>query len=55
MGNSVQSLGFAGGLSSGLRTLAGGEISNLTSLITEGGTPPSSAWRRRRSSKVRTE
>jgi uncharacterized protein YbjQ (UPF0145 family) len=36
VGNSVQSLGFVGGLSSGLRTIAGGEISNLTQLITEG-------------------
>jgi uncharacterized protein YbjQ (UPF0145 family) len=36
IGNSVQSLGFAGGISSGLRTLAGGEIANLTSLISEG-------------------
>lgn len=36
VGNSVQSLGFAGGVSSGVRTLAGGEILNLTSLITEG-------------------
>lgn len=36
VGNSVQSLGFAGGLSSSMRTLAGGEITNLTSLITEG-------------------
>jgi uncharacterized protein YbjQ (UPF0145 family) len=36
VGNSVQSLGFAGGISSGLRTIAGGEISNLTQLITEG-------------------
>src|SRR5262249_47649767 len=36
VGNSVQSLGFAGNIASGLRTLAGGEITNLTSLITEG-------------------
>src|SRR6516162_4688952 len=36
VGNSVQSLGFVGGLSSGLRTIAGGEIENLTQLITEG-------------------
>ena len=36
VGNSVQSLGFVGGLSSGLRTIAGGEIENLTKLITEG-------------------
>jgi uncharacterized protein YbjQ (UPF0145 family) len=36
IGNSVQSLGFAGGIASGLRTLAGGEITNLTSLISEG-------------------
>src|SRR5262249_61825843 len=36
VGNSVQSLGFVGGLSSGLKTLAGGEIANLTQLITEG-------------------
>jgi uncharacterized protein YbjQ (UPF0145 family) len=36
VGNSVQSLGFAGAISSGLRTVAGGEIANLTQLITEG-------------------
>lgn len=36
VGNSVQSLGFFGGLSSGLKTLSGGEITNLTQLITEG-------------------
>jgi uncharacterized protein YbjQ (UPF0145 family) len=36
VGNSVQSLGFVGGISSGLRTIAGGEIANLTHLITEG-------------------
>jgi uncharacterized protein YbjQ (UPF0145 family) len=36
VGNSVQSLGFLGGISSGLRTIAGGEIANLTQLITEG-------------------
>ena len=36
VGNSVQSLGFLGGISSGLKTIAGGEIQNLTQLITEG-------------------
>jgi len=36
VGNSVHSLGVVGGLSSGLRTLAGGEIENLTALISEG-------------------
>jgi uncharacterized protein YbjQ (UPF0145 family) len=36
VGNSVQSLGLVGGISSGLRTIAGGEIANLTQLITEG-------------------
>jgi uncharacterized protein YbjQ (UPF0145 family) len=36
VGNSVQSLGFIGNLSSGLRTIAGGEIVNLTQLISEG-------------------
>ncbi len=36
VGNSVQSLGVMGGLSSGLRTVAGGEITNLTQLIVEG-------------------
>lgn len=36
VGNSVQSLGFVGGISSGLKTMAGGEILNLTQLITEG-------------------
>jgi uncharacterized protein YbjQ (UPF0145 family) len=36
VGNSIQSLGLMGGISSGLRTIAGGEIENLTQLITEG-------------------
>ena len=36
VGNSVQSLGFVGSISSGLRTLSGGEITNLTQLITDG-------------------
>lgn len=36
VGNSVQSLGFVGGISSGLKSIAGGEIVNLTSLISEG-------------------
>ena len=36
IGNSVQSLGFVGGITSSLRTIAGGEIVNLTQLITEG-------------------
>lgn len=36
VGNSVQSLGLMGSITSGLRTIAGGEIDNLTQLITEG-------------------
>src|SRR3954469_5276199 len=36
VGNSVQSLGVVGSISSGLRTVAGGEIDNLTKLIVEG-------------------
>jgi uncharacterized protein YbjQ (UPF0145 family) len=36
VGNSVQSLGVIGGIASGLRTIAGGEIENLTQLVTEG-------------------
>ncbi|WP_425613811.1 heavy metal-binding domain-containing protein [Anatilimnocola sp. NA78] len=36
VGNSVQSLGFVGSLSSSFKTLSGGEIENLTQLITEG-------------------
>lgn len=36
VGNSVQSLGLLGGISSGLKTLSGGEITNLSQLITEG-------------------
>ena len=32
----IGALGFAGGISSSLRTLAGGEIENLTSLIADG-------------------
>jgi uncharacterized protein YbjQ (UPF0145 family) len=36
VGNSVQSLGVLGSISSGLRTISGGEIENLTQLITAG-------------------
>ncbi len=36
VGNSVQSLGFFGGISRSFQTLSGGEIINLTQLITEG-------------------
>lgn len=36
VGNSVCSLGLAGGLGAQLRTLAGGEIANLSQLISEG-------------------
>jgi uncharacterized protein YbjQ (UPF0145 family) len=36
VGNSVYSLGFLGGLTSGLRTLAGGEVENITTLISDG-------------------
>jgi uncharacterized protein YbjQ (UPF0145 family) len=36
VGNSVYSLGVMGGFASGLRTLAGGEVSNITELISDG-------------------
>src|SRR5262249_58947879 len=36
VGNSVQSLGVIGSITSSLRTVAGGEIENLTKLIVEG-------------------
>jgi uncharacterized protein YbjQ (UPF0145 family) len=36
VGNSVYSLGFLGSFSSGLRTLAGGEVENVTQLISDG-------------------
>lgn len=36
VGNSVQSLGVVGGLTSNLKTITGGEIENLTRLINEG-------------------
>lgn len=36
VGNSVYSLGFVQGITSGLKTLAGGEIENITNLINEG-------------------
>ncbi|MGE0431967.1 MAG: YbjQ family protein [Planctomycetota bacterium] len=36
VGNSVQSLGMLGGLTSGLKSLAGGEIGQMTSLIVDG-------------------
>src|SRR5262249_16457486 len=36
VGNSVYSLGVIGGFASGLRTLAGGEVENVTQLISDG-------------------
>ncbi|MCB9684983.1 MAG: heavy metal-binding domain-containing protein [Alphaproteobacteria bacterium] len=36
VGNSVVSLGFVGGLAAGVRGLSGGELKNVTSLISEG-------------------
>ncbi len=36
VGNSVYSLGVIGGFTSGLRTLAGGEIENITQMISDG-------------------
>ncbi len=36
VGNSVRSLGLAGSIGSSLRTLAGGEVDNVTALISEG-------------------
>ncbi len=36
VGNSVQSLGFTGGIASAFQSMAGGEIENLTKLISEG-------------------
>ena len=36
VGNSVYSLGFVGGFTSSLRTLAGGEVENVTELISDG-------------------
>lgn len=36
VGNSVRSLGLTGAIGSGLRTLAGGEVENITALISEG-------------------
>jgi uncharacterized protein YbjQ (UPF0145 family) len=36
VGNSVQSLGFTGGIASGLKSMAGGEIKNLTELVSDG-------------------
>jgi uncharacterized protein YbjQ (UPF0145 family) len=36
VGNSVQALGVMGSLSSGLKTIAGGEIENMTRLINDG-------------------
>lgn len=36
VGNSVRSLGLAGSLGSSLRTVTGGEVENITSLISEG-------------------
>lgn len=36
VGNSVYSLGVVGGFTSGLRTIAGGEVANITELISDG-------------------
>lgn len=36
VGNSVYSMGFFGGIASGLRTLAGGEVTQVTSIVQEG-------------------
>ena len=36
IGNSVYSVGFIGGIGSGLRTLAGGEVTQITSVIHDG-------------------
>jgi len=36
IGNSVYSIGFVGSLTSGFRSMMGGEVSNITSMITEG-------------------
>jgi uncharacterized protein YbjQ (UPF0145 family) len=36
VGNSVRSLGLAGAIGSGFRTLAGGEVENITALISDG-------------------
>ena len=36
IGNSVFSVGFIGGIGSGLRTLAGGEVTQITSVIHDG-------------------
>ncbi len=36
VGNSVYSLGFLGSITSGLRMIAGGEIENITRLISDG-------------------
>ena len=36
VGNSVRSLGLAGSIGSSFRTLAGGEVENITALISEG-------------------
>lgn len=36
IGNSVFSMGFVGGLGSGIRTMAGGEVTQITSLIHDG-------------------
>ncbi len=36
VGNSVYSIGFVGSLASGIRNFAGGEVGNITSMISEG-------------------
>ena len=36
VGNSVQSLGFGGGIASAFKSMAGGEVENLTRLISDG-------------------
>ena len=47
IGNSVFSVGFVGGLGSVLKTLAGGEVTQITSVIHEGGRRPTPGCTRR--------
>ncbi|MFY8052732.1 MAG: heavy metal-binding domain-containing protein, partial [Armatimonadaceae bacterium] len=36
VGNSVHSIGFAGGIGAGIKTLTGGEVEQVTSIVHEG-------------------
>ena len=53
VGNSVQSLGMIRGITSGLKTLSGGEIGSITQLIVDGRHAAVNRLSRRRATRRR--